>query len=77
MVISYEQPEFGEVRQLGFPIKLSRTPASVERPAPALGEHTAEVLKEAGYPESEIAALEEQGAAKGPEGATKQEQFLA
>ncbi len=48
MVITYEQPELGEIRQLGFPIKLSRTPASVERPAPALGEHTEEVLTEAG-----------------------------
>ena len=77
MVISYEQPEFGEVKQLGFPIKLSRTPASVERPAPALGEHTSEVLKDAGYSDHEIAALEERGAARGPDAATKQEQFLA
>jgi crotonobetainyl-CoA:carnitine CoA-transferase CaiB-like acyl-CoA transferase len=77
MVISYEQPEFGEIRQLGFPIKLSRTPASVERPAPALGEHTAEVLTDAGYSAAEIQALEESGAAKGPDAAAKQEQFLA
>src|SRR5262249_61349682 len=42
MVISYEQPEMGEIKQLGFPIKLSATPASVHRPAPALGEHPAE-----------------------------------
>jgi crotonobetainyl-CoA:carnitine CoA-transferase CaiB-like acyl-CoA transferase len=73
MVISYEQPEFGEVRQLGFPIKLSRTPASVERPAPALGEHTTPMLKEAGYSEEEISALEESGAAKGPEDARARE----
>jgi alpha-methylacyl-CoA racemase len=77
MVISYEQPEFGEIKQLGFPIKLSRTPAGVERPAPALGEHTAEVLKDAGYSPEEVQALEESGAAKGPDAATKQEQFLA
>jgi alpha-methylacyl-CoA racemase len=77
MVISYEQPELGEVKQLGFPIKLSRTPAGVERPAPALGEHTAELLTEAGYSAEEVQALEESGAAKGPDAATKQEQFLA
>jgi alpha-methylacyl-CoA racemase len=77
MVISYEQPEMGEVRQLGFPIKLSRTPAGIERPAPALGEHTDEVLTAAGYSAEEIHALEESGAAKGPDPATKQEQFLA
>jgi len=77
MVISYEQPEFGEVKQLGFPIKLSRTPADVHRPAPALGEHTGEVLGEAGYSADEVQALEETGAAKGPDAETKQEQFLA
>ena len=30
-------------------MKLSRTPAAIENPAPALGEHTAELLAEAGY----------------------------
>ena len=40
MSVSYQQPELGEVRQLGFPIRLSRTPAGIDRPAPALGEHT-------------------------------------
>jgi alpha-methylacyl-CoA racemase len=77
MVISYEQPEFGEIKQLGFPIKLSRTPASVERPAPALGEHTAEVLTEAGYSAGEVQALEESGAAKGPDAGQREETFLA
>jgi crotonobetainyl-CoA:carnitine CoA-transferase CaiB-like acyl-CoA transferase len=77
MVISYEQPEFGEIRQLGFPIKLSRTPARVERPAPALGEHTSEVLIESGYSAEEVQALEESGAARGPDAAQREEPFLA
>ena len=77
MVVSYEQPEMGEIKQLGFPIKLSRTPAGIARPAPALGEHTEELLSEAGYSKDEIQAMEESGAAKGPDTATKQEQFLA
>jgi alpha-methylacyl-CoA racemase len=77
MVITYEQPGFGEIKQLGFPIKLSRTPASVERPAPALGEHTAEILADAGYSAEEIRALEESGAAKGPDAAQQEEPFLA
>jgi alpha-methylacyl-CoA racemase len=77
MVVSYEQPELGEVKQLGFPIKLSRTPAEVHRPAPALGEHTMEVLQEAGYSSEEVQALEESGAAKGPDAASRQEPFLA
>jgi alpha-methylacyl-CoA racemase len=77
MVITYEQPEFGEIRQLGFPIKLSGTPASVERPAPALGEHTEELLTEAGYSSEEVHDLEESGAAKGADAAQKEEPFLA
>jgi crotonobetainyl-CoA:carnitine CoA-transferase CaiB-like acyl-CoA transferase len=77
MVISYEQPEYGEVKQLGFPIKLSRTPADVHRPAPALGEHTVEVLTEAGYSAEEVQALEESEAAKGPDSAQREEPFLA
>jgi crotonobetainyl-CoA:carnitine CoA-transferase CaiB-like acyl-CoA transferase len=67
----------GEIKQLGFPIKLSRTPASIERPAPALGQHTMEVLRDAGYSAEEIQALEEAGAAKGPDTAQQQEPFLA
>ncbi len=44
MVVDIPQPELGHVRTLGNPIKLSRTPAVIERPPPALGEHNAEVL---------------------------------
>jgi alpha-methylacyl-CoA racemase len=77
MTVTYEQPEMGEITQLGFPIKLSRTPASIERPAPALGEHTAEILADRGYSNEEIQALEESGAAKGPDTAQREEPFLA
>ena len=57
MVVEWEQPELGPVRQLGVPVKLSRTPGGVHAPAPALGEHTREVLSAAGFDESEIDAL--------------------
>jgi alpha-methylacyl-CoA racemase len=87
MTVTYEQPEMGEIKQLGFPIKLSRTPAGIHRPAPALGEHTVEVLSDSGYSAEEIQALEESGAAKGPDDArardsatrntAKQQPFLA
>ncbi|HEX2265514.1 MAG TPA: CoA transferase, partial [Solirubrobacterales bacterium] len=66
MVIELEQPELGTVRQLGSPVKLSRTPADTARPAPAFGEHTDEVLREVGYSDEEIAAMKESGAAAGP-----------
>jgi alpha-methylacyl-CoA racemase len=45
MVVELEQPGIGKVRQAGFPIKLSRTPASIRRPAPALGEQDGELLE--------------------------------
>jgi crotonobetainyl-CoA:carnitine CoA-transferase CaiB-like acyl-CoA transferase len=66
MVVEIEQPELGTVRQLGNPVKMSRTPGDPTRPAPAFGEHTEEVLAEIGYSGEEIAAMKESGAAAGP-----------
>ena len=40
MVVEMEQPGLGTVRQLGVPVKMSRTPGDPTRPAPAFGEHT-------------------------------------
>jgi crotonobetainyl-CoA:carnitine CoA-transferase CaiB-like acyl-CoA transferase len=66
MVVEWEQPELGPVRQLGVPVKMSRTPGTVHAPAPALGEHTEAVLADSGFSADEIAALLESGAAAGP-----------
>ena len=67
MVVELDQPGVAEpVRQLGVPVKMSRTPGAPQGPGPVLGEHTDEVLKEAGYSEAEIAELKEHGAAAGP-----------
>jgi crotonobetainyl-CoA:carnitine CoA-transferase CaiB-like acyl-CoA transferase len=70
MVVGLAQPGVPQkVRQLGAPFKLSRTPARPTRaPGPGLGEHTDEVLAEAGYRAEEIAALHEAGAVAGPAG---------
>ncbi len=67
MVVSLRQPGSEKpVRQLGTPVKLSRTPAQPGRsPGPALGEHTDEVLGQAGYSAAEIAELHEAGAIAG------------
>jgi crotonobetainyl-CoA:carnitine CoA-transferase CaiB-like acyl-CoA transferase len=67
MVVELDQPGAEQpVRQLGVPVKLSRTPGGVHGPGPALGEHTDEVLAAAGYSDDEIAALKESGAVAGP-----------
>jgi crotonobetainyl-CoA:carnitine CoA-transferase CaiB-like acyl-CoA transferase len=50
MVLDVEQPGYGLVRMLGFPMKLGETPCRVRRPAPGLGEHTAEILAELADP---------------------------
>ncbi len=46
------------LRYPGFPFRMHATPPTLRRPAPLLGQHTAEVLAEAGLPAEEIAALE-------------------
>ena len=67
MVVELDQPGAAEpIRQLGVPVKLSRTPGGVHAPGPALGEHTREVLEALGYPADDVAALEEGGAVAGP-----------
>jgi crotonobetainyl-CoA:carnitine CoA-transferase CaiB-like acyl-CoA transferase len=79
MVVEHDQPGATEtVRLLGVPVKLSATPGdTAQRPGPALGEHTAEVLAAAGYSAEEIAALEQSGAVAGPAGAGTRGSFLA
>jgi crotonobetainyl-CoA:carnitine CoA-transferase CaiB-like acyl-CoA transferase len=74
MVVELDQPGAAEpVRQLGVPVKLSRTPGGVHAPGPGLGEHTREVLESLGY---DAGALEEEGAVAGPP-AGAQGSFLA
>jgi formyl-CoA transferase len=62
MVVETDHPTLGHLRTLGSPIKMSATPPDVSRRAPLLGEHTDEVLAEAGFSSSEIRALRQAGA---------------
>jgi alpha-methylacyl-CoA racemase len=66
MVVQLDQPGTDGVRQLGVPVKLSRTPGKVEAPGPVLGAHTREVLAALGYSDDDVADLEQSGAVAGP-----------
>jgi alpha-methylacyl-CoA racemase len=67
MLLELDQPGARDpVRQLGMPVKLSRTPGAPQGPGPTLGEHTEEVLSALGYTGDEIATLKRSGAVAGP-----------
>jgi len=61
MVVDLEHPEAGATRALGSPLHFSATPTRIDRPAPLLGEHTREVLRESGYTDAEVDAFAAEG----------------
>lgn len=62
MLLEIDHPTIGPMLQVGFPVKLERTPPSLRYPPPLHGQHTAEVLAEVGltpadlHPEEALAA---------------------
>src|SRR6185437_13078514 len=71
MVVDLVHPMAGATKALGCPVHFSATPTAVTRPAPLLGEHTREMLREHGYDDREIDELVaegvvEEGTATGP-----------
>jgi len=59
--VPLEHPALGPVDQVGIPFELSATPASIRLPPPMLGEHSDEILAEAGYSPEAIAGLRRTG----------------
>ncbi|PJR16509.1 CaiB/BaiF CoA transferase family protein [Sinorhizobium meliloti] len=59
--IEYDHPTEGRIKAPGFPIRFSKTPSRVERGAPLTGQHTREVLTEAGYDADRIESLRDAG----------------
>jgi len=66
MVVEVEHPVNGRYKALGCPVHLSKTPATVDRPAPLLGEHTRLILREAGYSDADIDSMVEAGTVAEP-----------
>ena len=54
MVVDLVHPQAGPTKALGCPVHFSATPTAITRPAPLLGEHTREVLREYGYADADI-----------------------
>jgi formyl-CoA transferase len=66
MWVELDHPQRGKWWNVGMPIKLSESPAKIER-SPLLGEHTDEVLKEVlGYSEEQVAKLKSAGTFSAP-----------
>ena len=63
MVVDSEHPVLGSIKSLGMAIKYSETPLSIRRPAPVLGQHTVEVLKELGLDGAQVQELIDAGVA--------------
>src|SRR5206468_1107115 len=61
MVVELTHPEYGPLRVLGIPIKLSDTPGVVENAPPQFGEHNREVLSALGYGKDDIEHLRQTG----------------
>jgi crotonobetainyl-CoA:carnitine CoA-transferase CaiB-like acyl-CoA transferase len=61
LVHEQEHPAYGQVKVLGLPVALSRTPATVRAPAPEPGAHTRDVLSAIGYDTRQIDELAQAG----------------
>ncbi|MDX1744563.1 MAG: CaiB/BaiF CoA-transferase family protein [Halobacteriales archaeon] len=61
MIIEVEDPDVGAFKTTGFPVSMSETPPSVERPPPRTGEHAEEVLSELGYDDQTVTELRADG----------------
>ena len=60
-MVETDHPHAGRLRQMRNAARFEGTPADLRRGAPALGEHSAEILAEAGYSADEITGLKADG----------------
>ena len=60
MVVDIDHPKIGPMKTLGLPIKSTGALTEIRKPAPWLGQHTEEVLREIGYGPGEVQRLFEE-----------------
>jgi crotonobetainyl-CoA:carnitine CoA-transferase CaiB-like acyl-CoA transferase len=65
-IVMTEHPTEGRLRLMATPSAWSQTPPGALRPAPRLGEHSVEILREAGYADAEIEAMIASGVTQTP-----------
>jgi crotonobetainyl-CoA:carnitine CoA-transferase CaiB-like acyl-CoA transferase len=58
----HDHPTEGRLRFSSPPMNFEKTPASIRRLPPGLGEHTRELLREVGYDDEFLASLHDEGA---------------
>ncbi len=61
LIVESEHPVLGTVKNVGLPVRFGRAPREAHRSAPLLGEHTNEILREAGYSVEQILHLSQDG----------------
>ncbi len=61
MIVELTHPDYGPLRVLGLPIKLSATPGAVDKAPPRFGEHNREVLDKLGYSSEQIGDMLKRG----------------
>ena len=65
MLVEYDHAELGKLKMMGQPLRFSETPGADAGPPPLLGQHTAEILRGAGYADADIADLHRRGVIAG------------
>lgn len=67
MVVDIDHPRIGAMKTLGLPVKSDGELTAIRKPAPLLGQHSREVLRDLGYADGDAAALVAQGVVKATE----------
>ena len=61
MVVEYDHPKIGRIKSIGIPVKSSGELTAIRQPAPWLGQHSAETVRELGMADGEIDSLFAEG----------------